>query len=90
MTSVRLPMLGSVIIGLFLLLLLILLPPVFTPFAYVAPDKPLRPLTEDGNAALSRVLWIDRQLDVMVLALLLFVTGIGCATLLHPNPGDAS
>lgn len=79
-------MLGSIIIGL-LLIFFIILPPSFTPFEYVAPEKPLLPLAEDGNAALSRVLWIDRQLDVMVLALLLFVTGVCCATLLRAERG---
>ena len=90
MTLLRPPLLGSVIIGLLLLLLWIIFPPIFAPFTYVAPDKPLLPLTEDGNAALSRVLWIDRQLDVLVLAVLLFVTGVGCATLLRPNQGEIS
>jgi NADH:ubiquinone oxidoreductase subunit 6 (subunit J) len=89
MTSFRPHRLGSVVIGVLLLLLFLILPPVFTPFDYVAPEKPLS-LTEDGNAALSRVLWIDRQLDVMVLALLLFVTSIGCATLLRSTRGEAS
>lgn len=90
MTFIRLYRLGSVVIGLLLLLLFLTLPPAFTPFDYVTPEKPLLPLTEDGNAALSRVLWIDRQLDVMVLALLLFVTGIGCTTLLRSTQGEAS
>ena len=90
MTSFRPHMLGSVLIGLLLLLLFLILPPTFTPFNYVAPEKPLLSLTEDGNSALSRILWIDRQPDVMVLALLLFVTGIGCATLLRPNRGEKS
>jgi hypothetical protein len=83
-------MLGSGVIVVLLLLLFIIRPPVFTPFNYVAPEKSLLLLTEDGNAALSRVLWIDRQLDVMILALLLFVTGIGCATLLRSNQGETS
>ena len=90
MRSFRTHMLGSVVIGLLLLLLFLILPPSFTPFDYVTPEKPLLSLTEDGNAALSRVLWIDRQLDVMVLALLLFVTGIGCATLLRSTRGEVS
>ena len=90
MTAFRIHMLGSVIIGMLLLLLFLSLPPAFTPFDYAAPEKPLLPLTEDGNAALSRVLWIDRPLDIMVLALLLVVTGIGCATLLRSNQGEAS
>jgi hypothetical protein len=90
MTPFRIHMLGSVVIGVLLLLLFLILPPTFVPFDYAAPEKPLLPLTEDGNAALSRVLWIDRPLDVMVLALLLFVTGTGCATLLRPNQGEAS
>ena len=88
MTSFRPHLLGSIVIVGLLLVLFLTLPPAFTPFDYVAPEKPLLPLTEDGNAALSRVLWIDRPLDVMVLALLLFVTGIGCATLLRPNQGE--
>lgn len=82
-------MLGSVIVGLFILMLFIILPPSFTTFEYVTSEKQLLPLTEDGNAALSRVLWIDRQLDVMVLALLLFATGICCATLLRTDRGEA-
>jgi hypothetical protein len=83
-------MLGSVIVGLLVLMLLIILPPSFTTFEYITPEKQLLPLTEDGNAALSRVLWIDRQLDVMALALLLFVTGICSATLLRTDQGVAS
>jgi hypothetical protein len=90
MTSLRPHMFGSTFIVLLLLLLFIMLSPTFTPFDYVAPEKPLLTLTEDSNAALSRVLWIDRQLDIMVLALLLFVTGIGCATLLRSTQGEAS
>jgi hypothetical protein len=83
-------MLGSGVIVVLLLLLFIISSPAPTPFNFVAPEKPLLPITEDGNAALSRVLWIDRQLDVMILALLLFVTGIGCATLLRSNQGETS
>ena len=79
--------LGSVIVGLVVLILFIILPLSFTTFEYVTPEKQLLPLTEDGNAALSRVLWIDRQLDVMVLALLLFITGICSAALLRPDRG---
>ena len=88
MTSFRPHLLGSIVIVGLLLVLFLTPPPSFTTFDYVAPEKPLLPLTEDGNVALSRVLWIDRPLDVMVLALLLFVTGIGCATLLRPNQGE--
>jgi hypothetical protein len=90
MTSFRPHMLGSVVISLLLLLLFIIISPTFPHFDYVVPEKQLLPITEDGNAALSRVLWINRQLDIMVLALLLFITGIGCATLLHSTQGETS
>lgn len=79
--------LGSVIVGLLVLILFIILPVSFTPFEYATSQKQLLPLTEDGNAALSRVLWIDRQLDIMVLAMLLFITGICSATLLRTDRG---
>lgn len=44
-------------------------------------------LSVDGEIgdAVSRTLWGDRQVDVIVLALLLFVTGVGCAGILRPE-----
>lgn len=45
----------------------------------------LIPVDGEIDNAVSRVLWGNRQVDVIVLALLLFVTGVGCAGILRPE-----
>jgi hypothetical protein len=49
-------------------------------------------ISVDGETsdAVSRALWGDRQGDVIVLALLLLVTGVGCAGILRPEQGDVA
>lgn len=63
----------------------------FTVFEYrPSGDDALLPVDGETGGAVSRVLWSDRQGDVLVLALLLLVTGVGCAGVLRPEQGDAA
>ena len=63
----------------------------FTVFEYRPSDgDALLPADGETGGAVSRTLWSDRQGDVLVLALLLLVTGVGCAGVLRPEQGDAA
>jgi hypothetical protein len=63
----------------------------FTVFEYRQIDgDALLPVDGETGDAVSRALWGDRQGDVIVLALLLLVTGVGCAGILRPEQEDAA
>ena len=62
----------------------------FAVFEFRRYDNAVLPVDGEVGDAVSRTLWDDRQLDVIVLALLLLVTGIGCAGVLRPEQGDTA
>ena len=62
----------------------------FTAFEFRRYDDAVLLVDGEVGGAVSRTLWGDRQFDVIALALLLLVTGIGCAGVLRPEQGDTA
>ena len=86
----RLRVVASVLVGLLAVVVITLLQRGFTPFeaARYPVNATLVPLDSDVGRHVSATLWSDRALDLLVVALLLFTTATGCATLLRPERGD--
>ena len=84
----RLRVLASVLIVLLAYVFVTMLQHVFTPFEYARypVNATLIPLDGDVGIGVSATLWSDRQLDLIVVAILLFTTATCCATILRPEP----
>ncbi len=86
----RLRVLAVALIVLLATVVVTLLRRGFTPFEYAQfpVNATLIPIDSDVGRHVSATLWSDRALDLLVVALLLFTTATGCATLLRPERGD--
>lgn len=85
----RLRVFGSLAAALLLLLFLSIINQGFTVFEY-APlevEQRLVPVGEDVGQEVSRVLWRNRQMDLIVLAFLLFTAGSCCSCILRHERG---
>jgi hypothetical protein len=83
---------GSATIAIVALLLLILLQQGFTPFEFCQfnVEETLIPVGGDIGRETGRVLWGDRQLDMIAMGFLLFVTATGCTSVLRFEREDTS
>ena len=63
---------------------------LFKPFEYAnfPIDETLIPIDGDVGPGVSSVLWSKRQLDLIALATLVFVTAACCTTMLRPEKGE--
>jgi len=82
--------LGFTIIVIVSFLLLVLLQQEFTPFGYCQFNIEDMLVSVDGDIGFEtgRVLWGNRQLDVIALGFLLFVTAAGCISVLRSRRED--
>ena len=83
----RLRILGSVVATMLLFLLLSLAHQGFTVFEYVGMET-LVPVDGEVGHEVSQVLWSHRQLDLIALAFLLFITGACCSSILRAERGE--
>ena len=84
----RLRILGTLVAALTLFLFLLMAQQDFAPFEYAkfSIDETVVPVNEVGTAV-SYTLWGQRQLDLIILAFLLFVSAACCATVLRMEEG---
>lgn len=85
----RLRILGSVVASTVLFLLLSLAHQGFTVFEYGGMET-LVPVYGEVGREVSQVLWNQRQLDLIALAFLLFITGVCCSSVLRAERGEES
>lgn len=85
-------LIGAGTVAIVTLLLLIVLQQGFTPFEFSQShiEKTSIPVERDIGRNVGRLLWGDRQLDMIALAFLLFVTATGCASILRSKGEDSS
>ena len=85
----RLRIFGSIAATVLLFLFLSLVHQDFTVFEH-APSGVGKTFPVSGEVGLevSRVLWGHRQLDLIVLAFLLFITGACCSSILRAERGE--
>ena len=88
----RLRFFGSIVAAVLLFLLLSLVHQGFTVFKYAPSgmEKALIPVGEEVGREVSQVLWEHRQLDLIALAFMLFITGACCSSLLRAQRGGGS
>ena len=83
---------GTLVAVLTLLLFLMMTQQDFVPFEYAKfpINETMVPVNEELGEAVSYTLWSQRQLDLITLAFLLFVSAACCATVLRMEKGDQS
>ena len=83
--------LGTLVAALTLFLFLTMTQQDFVPFEYARfpVNETMVPVNEVGDAV-SYTLWSQRQLDLIILAFLLFISAACCATVLRMEKGGQS
>jgi hypothetical protein len=81
---------GTLVAALALFLFLTATQQSFVPFEYAKYpiNETLTPVNQEIGHAVSYTLWSERQLDMIILALLLFVSATCCATVLRTEESD--
>jgi hypothetical protein len=81
---------GTLVAALTLILFLMMTQQGFVPFEYVKfpINETMIPVNEEVGEAVSYTLWSQRQLDMITLAFLLFVSASCCATILRMEKSD--
>ena len=79
---------GSAVTLILIIIFLFSIPQDLTPFQYAPSEKPLIAGNDDLGHALSQMLWGHRQSDVILLAIVLFVTGAACSSILRADRGE--
>jgi len=84
--------LGSVVAIMMVCLLFTTVQQVFTPFEYACfpVDETMTSVEGEVGLEVSLTLWSKRQLDLIVLAFLLFATATSCAAILRIEKGEPS
>lgn len=84
--------LGTLVAMLTLFLFLLMTQQDFVPFEYAkfSINETVVPVNGEVGKAVSNTLWGQRQLDLIILAFLLFVSAACCATILRMERGDRS
>lgn len=83
---------GTFVAALTLFLFLMMAQQGFVPFEYAkfSINETMVPVNGEVGKAVSYTLWSQRQLDLIILAFLLFVSAACCATILRMEKGDQS
>ena len=86
----RLRIFASIVAATLLFLFLSVVHQGFTVFEYTPSgvEKTLIPVSGEVGHEVSQVLWGHRQLDLIVLAFLLFITGACCSSILRVERGE--
>ena len=81
---------GTFVAVLTLFLFFVMTQQGFVPFEYAkySVNETMIPFNEEIGEAISNTLWNQRQLDMLVLAFLLFVSAACCATILRTEKSD--
>lgn len=83
---------GTLVAALTLFLFLMITQQGFVPFEYTkfSINETMVPINGEVGKAVSYTLWGQRQLDMIILVFLLFVSAACCATVLRMERGDQS
>jgi hypothetical protein len=86
----RLRILASIVVILLAYVFFTMIQQGFTPFEYARfpVNASLIPIDGGVGAGVSTTLWSERQLDLILLAVLLFATATCCTTMLNLEKGE--